>query len=90
MTNSVPHLILEVRPALEEVDQAKSELPRPEDVLAQWLLALPPEADVESAARAQIAMIDRKDVQHPDVEVLRTLLCAMAGEQARPVRQGNL
>lgn len=63
-----------------------SPLPPPEEVFFDWLVALPPGACIEVAARREIELIDRRAVQHPDVRRLRMLLVAMAGvvEWQRP------
>lgn len=52
-----------------------------------WLMSVPHGADLEEAARQQIALIDRRAPLHPDVRSLRTLLVAVAGTAAwqRPV-----
>ena len=55
-------------------------LPSPEAVFVDWLLWLPRGANLRAAARLQIALIDRHASVHPDVQVLRTLLAAVAGE----------
>jgi hypothetical protein len=57
-------------------------LPSPEAVFVDWLLWLPRGANLRAAARLQIALIDRHASVHPDVQVLRTLLAAVAGEGA--------
>lgn len=57
-----------------------SPLPPPEEVFADWLLSLPRDADIEEAARQQIALIDRRAAFHPDVQCLRMLLVAVAGD----------
>jgi hypothetical protein len=57
-----------------------SPLPPPEEVFADWLLSLPHDADIEAAARRQIELIDRHSTFHPDVQCLRMLLLAIAGE----------
>ena len=58
---------------------AISPLPPPEEVFADWLLSVPHGADLRQAARRQIALIDRRRSLHPDVQVLRVLLAAVAG-----------
>lgn len=52
----------------------------PETVFVEWLLWLPRGANLRAAARQQIALIDRHASVHPDVQFLRTLLAAVAGE----------
>ena len=54
--------------------------PSPETVFVEWLLWLPRGANLRAAARQQIALIDRHASVHPDVQFLRTLLAAVAGE----------
>ncbi len=56
-----------------------SPLPPPEEVFADWLVALPPGACIEAAARRQIALIDRAGLCHPDLQRLRVLLAGVAG-----------
>lgn len=56
-----------------------SPLPPPEEVLADWLMTVAHEPDIEAAARRQIALIDRRAPLHPDVQCLRALLVAIAG-----------
>lgn len=58
---------------------AISPLAPPEEVFADWLLSVPHGADLRHAARRQIALIDRRRSLHPDVQVLRVLLAAVAG-----------
>ena len=55
-------------------------LPSPEKVFADWLLWVPRGANLCAAARAQIALIDGCASDHPDVQILRTLLAAVAGD----------
>ena len=55
-------------------------LPSPEKVFADWLRSVPRGADLCAAAREQMALIDRRALCHPDVQFLRTLLAAVAGE----------
>ncbi|MBN9066880.1 MAG: hypothetical protein J0H60_10555 [Rhizobiales bacterium] len=57
-----------------------SPLPPPEEVFADWLLSLPHDADIEAAAKRQIELIDRRVAFHPDVQCLRMLLVAVAGD----------
>lgn len=57
-----------------------SPLPPPEEVFSDWLLSLPHDADIEAAARRQIELIDRSANFHPDVQCLRMLLVAVAGD----------
>lgn len=65
-------------------------LPSPEEVFADWLLSLPHDADIEAAARRQIELIDRRVTFHPDVQCLRMLLAAIAGDGCRRARLRNL
>lgn len=67
------------RPLDGEAMAAISPLPPPDEVFVDWLMSVPPGADLEAAARHQIALIDRRGQLHPDVQVLRTLLAAVAG-----------
>lgn len=55
-------------------------LPSPEKVFADWLRSVPRGADLCAAAREQIALIDRRASPHPDLQFLRRLLAAVAGE----------
>jgi hypothetical protein len=48
------------------------------EVFAKWLLWVPPGADLKTAAREQIASIDRRGLPHAEVKYLRTLLVAVA------------
>lgn len=61
---------------------AISPLPPPEEVSADWLISVPPCISIEMAARRQIAAIDTRDLIHPDLQVLRTLMAAVAGRGA--------
>ncbi|MBN9217403.1 MAG: hypothetical protein J0I79_05570 [Mesorhizobium sp.] len=69
---------------------AVSPLPPPEEVFADWLLSVPHDADLAHAARCQIDLIDRRLSLHPDVQVLRTLLAAVAGTSVRAAPVTNL
>jgi hypothetical protein len=55
-------------------------LPSPERVFADWLRSVPRGTDLCAAAREQIAVLDRRASRHPDVQFLRTLLAAAAGD----------
>jgi len=70
--------------------RAVSPLPPPEEVFADWLLSVPHDADLEAAARGEIALIDGCGTLHPDVQRLRTLLAVVAGASAWPTRVRNL
>ena len=59
--------------------RAISPLPPPEEVFIDWLMSLPHGANIEGAARRQIALIDERGSVHPHVQCLRTLLVAVAG-----------
>ncbi|MHA6642874.1 hypothetical protein [Mesorhizobium sp. A623] len=61
--------------------------PPPEEVFADWLVALPHDACIEAAAAGEIARIDQRNLLHPGVQRLRTLLVAVAGKASwtRPV-----
>lgn len=68
------------RRLLDAEDMARiSPLPPPEEVFLDWLLSVPHGADLELAARRQIALIDATQSHHPDVECLRLLLVSVAG-----------
>jgi hypothetical protein len=56
-------------------------LPSPETVFVAWLLSVARGANIEAAARQQIALIDQRALNHPDVQILRTLLAAVAGDR---------
>ncbi len=56
-----------------------SPLPPPEEVFVDWLLSLPHDISIEAAARRQLAVMDRRALPNSDVQVLRTLLAAVAG-----------
>jgi hypothetical protein len=68
------------RPLDRETLRTVSALPPPEEVFADWLMSVPLGADLEAAARRQIALIDRRIPFHPDVQCLRMLLVAVAGD----------
>jgi hypothetical protein len=68
------------RPLDNEAKRAISPLPPPEEVFIDWLLSVPHHADLAAAARKQIALIDRRMPFHPDVQCLRMLLAAVAGD----------
>ena len=55
-------------------------LPTPEKVFADWLRSVSRGTDLCAAAREQIAVIDRRASRHPDVQFLRALLTAAAGD----------
>ena len=76
------------RPFNAEAMRAVSPLPPPEEVFADWLMSVPHGADLAAAARSQIALIDRRMPFHPDVQCLRMLLVAVAGDGGwqRPLR----
>jgi hypothetical protein len=65
-------------------------LPSPEQAFAEWLLWVPPGADLRAVARAQVAAIDRRGSRHPNVQYLRTLLLAVAGGCTRRQTSTNL
>ena len=74
------------RPLDAEAMRAVSPLPPPEEVFADWLMSVPHGADLAAAARRQIALIDRRMLFHPDVQCLRMLLVAVAGDGSWPKR----
>ncbi|EIM74245.1 hypothetical protein A33O_12749 [Nitratireductor aquibiodomus RA22] len=47
----------------------------------EWVVSLPPDADIEYAAQCQLAEIDRRLPGHPQVQYLRLLLTAFAGSE---------
>jgi len=63
-------------------------LPAPEDVFLAWLLALPADADVASAARREIASLDRRAVLPAAAARLRALL-VQATRPATPRRRAR-
>jgi hypothetical protein len=68
------------RPLTREAMRAITPLPPPEEVFADWLLSVPHGANLEAAARKQIALIDQRMSFHPDVQCLRMLLVSVAGD----------
>ena len=78
------------RPLDGETMAAISPLPPPEGVFLDWLMSVPPGADLEEAARGQVELTDRRARLHPDVLRLRTLLMALAGPGAWPKPLSNL
>lgn len=89
---SAPHpegLATRRRPGRKEMARI-SPLPPPDEVFADWLLSVPHGADLEAAARQQIALIDSHVPLHPDVQCLRTLLVAVAGSGCWPKPVSNL
>ena len=61
-----------------------SPLPPPDEVFADWLVSLQPNACLEAAARKQIEMIDRSSVAlHLSIQHLRLLLLAVADDSDR-------
>ncbi len=67
------------RPLDREALARISPLPPPEEVFFDWLVSVPHGACIEEAARREIARIDRRNLNHPAVRHLRTLLVAVAG-----------
>lgn len=59
-----------------------SPLPPPDEVFADWLLSVPHGEDLAAAARRQVELIDARGQAHPDLDCLRLLLVAVAGEGA--------
>lgn len=78
------------RPLDHRAMRAISPLPPPEEVFMDWLMSVPHGADLEAAARRQIALIDRRMPFHPDVQCLRMLLVAVAGDGNCHVPARNL
>jgi len=64
---------------IEQVPAANNSLPGAEQVLVDWMLSVPYGVDLGSAARQQIAVIDKRALAHPEVQYLRTLLIGIAG-----------
>ncbi|MCV0380928.1 hypothetical protein [Nitratireductor sp.] len=54
-------------------------IPAQQRAFMEWLLSLPGDADLEYAARRQLAEIDRRLPNHPEVQYLRLLLSAFSG-----------
>ena len=73
---------LSIRPrSLDRAEMVRvSPLPPPDEVFADWLVSVPPGADIAAAARRQVEAIDDRALSHPDVACLRMLLVAIAGE----------
>lgn len=78
--NDEDDVIATRRPLGREALARISPLPPPEEVFADWLLSVPHGADLEAAARRQIALIDRHGSLHPGLQCLRLLLVAVAGD----------
>lgn len=78
------------RQADPETIAVVSPLPPPEEVFIDWLLSVPYGAKLETAARRQVALIDRHAPLHPDVLILRTLLAAVAGSGGWSKQVSNL
>jgi hypothetical protein len=78
------------RPLDADALRAISPLPPPEEVFADWLMSVPHDADLAAAARKQIALIDRRMPFHPDVQCLRMLLVAVAGDGSWRAPERNL
>jgi hypothetical protein len=55
-------------------------LPPAEQVIVDWMLSVPRGVNLEAAARQQIALLDRRALLHPEVQYLRTLFVAIAGD----------
>ncbi|MDH6230678.1 hypothetical protein M2281_001250 [Mesorhizobium soli] len=74
------------RPIDPETIAAVSPLPPPEEIFVDWLMSVPAGADLEAAARKQMALIDRRTPLHPAAQCLRALLATMAGAtEPRPL-----
>jgi len=87
------------RPLDPRTMAAISPLPPPEEVFVDWLMSVPHGADLATAARRQIELIDRRMPLHPHVQCLRMLLVAVEGDvrsprepvgDSRPGRRGGL
>jgi hypothetical protein len=70
-------------PRLGQRPIAARSLPSPESIFAEWLLWLPRGTNPCDAARAQLASLDRRSLDFPEVQRLRALLAAVAGDGAR-------
>jgi hypothetical protein len=66
------------RPLRESEMARVSPLPPPDEVFADWLLSVPPGADIKAEARRQVEIIDARASAHPDIACLRLLLVAVA------------
>ena len=64
--------------------EAVPPLPPPEQVFLDWLMWLPADADVEAAARREIARLDRRLPLAAEAEQLRMLFQAVLGDGPRP------
>jgi hypothetical protein len=69
--------------------ESVSSLPPPEQVFLDWLMWLPIEADVQAAARREIARLDRRMPLAPDADRLRTLFLAVLGSRPQGLRRGG-
>jgi len=76
--NDMLRLLKNRRPGFS-LDPGVSPLPPPDEVFADWLLSVPHGADIATAARRQVELIDDRGLTHPDVACLRMLLVAIAG-----------
>jgi hypothetical protein len=90
LTPAEPQGMRRQRPSGPSMISVISPLPPPEEVFADWLLSVSHDADLALAARHQIALIDRRPILHPDVQVLRTLLAAVAGTGVRAAHITNI
>ena len=74
-------------PGDETRDASQDALPSPVTAFTEWLKSVPPGVPIEVAALTAIDLIDRRALPCADVQILRTLLAAVAGPQAlcRPV-----
>jgi hypothetical protein len=60
-------------------------LPSPEDIFLSWLLWLPDDADVPSAAADEVARLDRHAPLEPGAKRLRDLLLSAADMAENPI-----
>lgn len=67
-----------------------SPLPPPEEVFADWLMAVPHDADIAHAALLQVDLIDGSGIMHPDLDCLRLLMLSLAREVTPKRRIGGL
>lgn len=73
------NVIATIRQIISETMAKVSPLPPPEEVFTDWLMALPHDAYIDTAAAQEIAPIDRRNLLPPDLQCLRMLLVAVAG-----------
>jgi hypothetical protein len=72
------------RPGPRIAEAVSPSLPPPEQVFLDWLMWLPADADIEAAARREIARLDRRMPLAAEAEHLRMLFQAVLGDGPRP------